>query len=594
MKKLLGKLFGNRISNKEASKVSLEESPEKTNKALLADKHEDFYYPPVRKRMRIFENSEHDALFDENGYVVVPFIGEDLVKKFTALAEQKFPPNGKGLTSTIHFVTPDENYEISKVVAEEMTDLVKARIPDYELIASTFIVKYPGEEGICKFHQDANIIDENSFESLNVWIPLCDVDEHNGCLSILEKSHLYIRNIRSATSPSVFIDFHKNINHLSTSLKMKAGEALFYNHRLLHGSMPNNTDKIRYVVILGLKPKEAPMRYYFKDKNTNKDELEVYAMNLDTFFNHAFFFRNTERPVHLESVSPYKLPYRNLDEDACIEKLSAINRIKGRTFKDPFLEAKLKENGYIVLNVLDEKILHRLKLFYDSLEVKGQPGFYATMFNKDENLKRKIDKTLAGLLSPYLDNLFVDHDMFASNYVVKEPGQFGTMPAHQDWTFVDEKTSMSVNCWIPLQDVDENNGCYYIVEKSHLLPFTLRGTNIPSATRAFKNNFSGYKKVPMKAGEVIIYYHSLIHSTPPNMSSECRISAAVNYKQKDARLIHSYTDSPLNKKVQLFEIDSDFFYKYPYDYTPGVINQMPSGYNKIDEIYYETVTYTEP
>ena len=53
----------------------------------------------------------------------------------------------------------------------------------------------------------------------------------------------------------------------NASLNMKAGEALFYDHALIHGSPPNHTDTIRVGIVMGMMPANASMRLYTAGSN---------------------------------------------------------------------------------------------------------------------------------------------------------------------------------------------------------------------------------------------------------------------------------------------------------------------------------------
>ena len=65
------------------------------------------------------------------------------------------------------------------------------------------------------------------------------------------------------------------------SINLKAGEALVYDHRLLHASKENNSSADRLVIVLGIIPQKAEMRYYYQVDN----KIMEYACSPSFFMN---------------------------------------------------------------------------------------------------------------------------------------------------------------------------------------------------------------------------------------------------------------------------------------------------------------------
>jgi hypothetical protein len=124
-------------------------------------------------------------------------------------------------------------------------------------------------------------VDEKQFNSYNIWLPLVDVNEENGTLLILPNSHTMLNNIRGLNIPSSFEKVMEEVWQYLVPLNMKAGEALVYDHRLLHASGINKTNTPRLVIVYGLIPSAATMRYYFGRRNN----IEEYQCTPDFYFN---------------------------------------------------------------------------------------------------------------------------------------------------------------------------------------------------------------------------------------------------------------------------------------------------------------------
>jgi len=65
-----------------------------------------------------------------------------------------------------------------------------------------------------------------------------------------------------------------------TSVNMKAGEGLLYDHALWHSSPINQSDQLRLAIVMGVIPQGVPMKYYYQ----NGDHIEEYDANPVFFF----------------------------------------------------------------------------------------------------------------------------------------------------------------------------------------------------------------------------------------------------------------------------------------------------------------------
>ena len=114
------------------------------------------------------------------------------------------------------------------------------------------------------WHQDSNYYlgkgDSDYYEGemtatqgkvLTAWVPLVDVNEHNGCLKLVRGSHRHgtvaaRRNALKQWTPV------KNVTEYGTmaSEAMKVGDVLIFNNLTLHASGNNDSDHIRWNIDL--------------------------------------------------------------------------------------------------------------------------------------------------------------------------------------------------------------------------------------------------------------------------------------------------------------------------------------------------------
>lgn len=230
--------------------------------------------------VNIFAEQKHNLLLQKNGYAIVPFLHADEIASLTRFFYDNHPSLPDGMYASSH--APD--FSLRKKMNDEIqyvcSRAMKTTFQNVTPLGATFMVKSKGENGSLHPHQDWNIVDEEHFHSYNIWLPLVDVEEYNGTLLILPDSHTLMQNIRGLHIPSSFAAVQDELWSSLIPIRMKAGEALIYDHRLLHASGINHSQQPRLVIVYGLIPAEAEMRFYLGKENT----IEEYACSPDFYF----------------------------------------------------------------------------------------------------------------------------------------------------------------------------------------------------------------------------------------------------------------------------------------------------------------------
>ncbi len=136
---------------------------------------------------------------------------------------------------------------------------------------------------------------------------------------------------------------------------------------------------------------------------------------------------------------------------------------------------------------------------------------------------------------------------------VKPPHLGGGVAWHQDYSYWTRTEPMAhVTCWIPLDDVDEENGCPQYVPGSHrwrLLPVTgLIGDMEAIREILTPEELSGFRNVPavLRRGEATFHHPLTVHGSYRNRSSRPRRGIALNFCRDGTR---SASDEPLLEGV---------------------------------------------
>jgi hypothetical protein len=83
---------------------------------------------------------------------------------------------------------------------------------------------------------------------------------------------------------------------------MKAGDAIIYDHRLMHRTPPNNSDEKRIAVSLNIIPEEAKAIHYYQHENDNR--VELLEIEPDFFVKYTYnpMVKNNKLPEETKSI----------------------------------------------------------------------------------------------------------------------------------------------------------------------------------------------------------------------------------------------------------------------------------------------------
>ncbi len=110
-------------------------------------------------------------------------------------------------------------------------------------------------------------------------------------------------------------------------------------------------------------------------------------------------------------------------------------------------------------------------------------------------------------------------------YFNKPPGIGKATPPHQDNYYFKLSPPQALTFWIPLEDVDEENGCLRYVKKTHLYGMRTHGK---TGTLGFSQGIIDYGSsadlenevaLPVKVGDVLVHHSMTIHRADQNNSA---------------------------------------------------------------------------
>jgi|GEM_PF-2673960 len=233
---------------------------------------------------RIFLNDEHQAFFDANGYVKVPFIraGEiDAYRQqimalsptdnFNAFQKNLIHPQDYHCT----FLDADKNYRLKTfdIISEFFASACASLLDNYKIVQGNVFIK-PPHKGYVAPHQNLTIVNEEKYTSLSFWCPALNTNADNGTMVIVPNSHKKFMKYRTTNISWPLLDYFKDYNSpFLETINVNKGELLIIDDSLIHGTTNNTTGDARFVFHAMLAPQEADIVFCDIDHQNNKVKI---------------------------------------------------------------------------------------------------------------------------------------------------------------------------------------------------------------------------------------------------------------------------------------------------------------------------------
>lgn len=550
---------------------------------------------------KVFIAEDDSEKFSRVGFLRKKLLQGPDISTLVNLYHSYFPEGSQNFYSSTFLKDIEAKKEMSNRLVGLLNPAVEKLFKDYKVLGAQFLVKNPGEGGLLPFHQDWTIVDEENHRSITVWISLNDVTERNGAIKVVPYSHEYSRTPRGPGNFDALANIQDILDIHSHTLNMEQGEAFIFDHSIMHGSGINTTDTPRIAVAFGLVPKEADLVFYHKKDNHTFEKYHVP----DDFF--LTFANEGKAPTEGRLVETIT---HNFDKVKPLDFLTGIERTSRKQmasfvpkpfFSDAEIQQKFDQDGYVKIPLLSEEEVKNLKEYYLSLHHDhiDDYGFHISLENKSSDYRNGIFKKLFETIMPRLDPLLINYKTFTASYVIKEAGLQNIVPPHQDWSFVDETEFSSATVWIPLMDVNKNNGALGVIKGSHKIFNYPRSSPSPQAKSLLSdhvfNLFPYVEVIEMKAGEALVFNNKTIHASPPNISGITRIAAGIGITNKDSQLRHYFQLPGNEEKIEVYEVEPSFFPEYNNSKMSAYYNkgEKPTELKNIESLYKTFPTYSK-
>ena len=280
---------------------------------------------------RYLLTSEMKHQLETEGYVILDnFISFEELGELQNLVDSTPVPEGVVDYTRNSFLEsdPERCKRHDRIIRSVVSSKVKALLPDYRTDFCTWMRKSRNSMvNPIEIHQDPSHTDEPHDLSYNLWFPTMDVNPSNGCLKVVKGSHHLNSHPRPYDPLFAYSDEIANFleTHYLTPVPMKAGQAILFDRRLVHGSFANPSETERVAFTCMLCPADRPTQLLCLS-NDSPGFIETYQVDDEFFHRHYLRDRPTRQNAKFIKKQPYT--FAPLTPEIIAEKLGPLHRAR--------------------------------------------------------------------------------------------------------------------------------------------------------------------------------------------------------------------------------------------------------------------------
>ena len=266
----------------------------------------------------ILKDEKLNSQLIANGYIVLPMLNAEEVLLLEKLYKKWHPTEPEFFYKS--YFSDDMVYkmEVEDLIKQLFAPKLDEYFVNYETLGGMYVVKPNGEKGKLPPHQDWTLVDEKIHWSLNCWCPLIDAVGENGNIQMLPKSHFFMETVRGSGVPEYYCHLLDDVTPFLVDVPIKAGDAVFFYHSIIHCSTINTKQEARVTVNLSLVEKNAPIYYYFQKEQ--EQQIDKYRVDTEFYMNYAS--NREQAPQNMKEISKSDIVFYKLSRKEFLNKVN--------------------------------------------------------------------------------------------------------------------------------------------------------------------------------------------------------------------------------------------------------------------------------
>jgi hypothetical protein len=258
-----------------------------------------------------------------------------------------------------------------------------------------------------------------------------------------------------------------------------------------------------------------------------------------------------------------------------------------KTFRDPGHERAIREDGFVVVDLLDRDDVAYLTDCFAAVDADHTGDFCATALLDNLDCRRRVFVDVGAVLRRRILPLLDDYRIVIANFVAKRPqSEMSTVAVHQDFTFFEDDEQPGLTIWSPLVATDAENGWLGVLPGSHRFnPYYRAPGGLPYHDLSDLIEQRYLKFLPMRPGEVLLMDTRTFHGSPPNRSAQLRPVAGGVAIPREAQLLYCHRDQIGDERVvEVFAVPEDFYLHHDIGSRPREAQLLRTVPRRIGEL----------
>lgn len=238
------------------------------------------------KKTQLLKNSETEKTINDRGYEVINFLTEKEISTIKAIFDDFFPDRKKfkGRYNSMDNLSMEDRIKAHQFIQQIVKSRLNFFFKDYECPISILYSKRNDAVDDTDWHTDPFFVPNPHFNAIyGLWCPLLDIGKDNGVLQVIPYSHRLSNKLNSPNFKWSLADKRRKLDKYAAVQDLKAGQAILYDARLIHGSAPNISDIERDCIVLRVTAKNSQYMCVAPGQE-DAHQFYIYKQNADFFF----------------------------------------------------------------------------------------------------------------------------------------------------------------------------------------------------------------------------------------------------------------------------------------------------------------------